>query len=155
MGRPIAERAKVAWRADQAAAEALRPDAIDENPRGQWIVAAGDGVGEVAAAAAVLERSRVARTEDVQEMALDQRSLVGGIAAHEDIQVGRLVLADDMHRVPGLLVLALLVLPLVRALVHDGAQRPVVHAGAGEDAGESVVVLRGNRVKLVVVAAGA
>jgi hypothetical protein len=52
--RRVAAR-PVARGANDAGAEIVHPDPVDEDPGGQRIVAAGDGLGQLEAAAAVAE----------------------------------------------------------------------------------------------------
>ena len=53
MRRPLAELAEVARRADEAAAEVVLPDAIDDDAGRQRVVRAGDGLGQLEPAAAL------------------------------------------------------------------------------------------------------
>ena len=59
MRRRFASHPEVARRRDQGCAAVVHPDAIDEGAGRQWVVAAGDGVGQFEPAAAVAERLSV------------------------------------------------------------------------------------------------
>src|SRR5947209_6815645 len=85
----------------------------------------------------------------MQEMAGSGRALGIYIAADEDVQVSRLAFADQVHGVFGLLGFA------VGLLLALGVEWAVVHARAGEDAGQGIVIFGRDRIVLVVVAAGA
>ena len=114
------------------------PEPIHDHASRKRIATVDDRLGHVEASAASRKRDRFAFAEHGKKAAFDERALGLNVAAKKDIQVARLGLAHDVNRV--VLVFA--------ELLAD-------HVGAGKDTGERIVVLGGNRVVLVVVAAGA
>ena len=86
MGGALAERPEVARRADDRATEELSPDAVHEHSRGERIRRAGDGAGEIRAAASRREGFR-----------LPVRGVVPSAGAGFVV-----VLCGDMQRMPGL-----------------------------------------------------
>ena len=134
MRRRCAANAEIARRIDDAAAEQMSPNAVHPNAGGERIVAAGDGLGHFAAAAAVLECDRlVVGRQNRDETPIDFGAGAAGIAAEEDDRVVRLVVIDQQRR---------------RIFAR-------LFGRAGEYAVQCVVVGRADRIELVIVAAGA
>src|SRR5262245_59463714 len=84
MRRRLAARAEVAGRADEALAEVVQPDTVDHHARGERVVLARDGAGELQSAGAVLEGLALLGRKDREELARDLCTRVGWIAALED-----------------------------------------------------------------------
>src|SRR5207302_10347442 len=77
----------------------------------------------------------------------DRRTVDRDIAADKNRQIGRLSLANHMKSIFRLL-------GLITLLVALGIERTIEHARAGENPRQAVVILRGNRIELVIMAAG-
>ena len=90
VGGRLAARAEVIDRADDPLAEQPLPDAIHGDSRGQWIVAARDPVGQLAAAALTgRDRCRPFLRDDLHEASGDQVAQRMGIAPDRDPHVAR------------------------------------------------------------------
>ena len=68
MARLFRLRAEIIRRAHKAFTEMVQPHTVDDHPRRERIVLAGDGLRQFKSSAAVLERRRVASGEDLQEV---------------------------------------------------------------------------------------
>ena len=80
--RPVALRAEVARRVDQAGAEVVLPDAVDDHAGRQRRALGDDGVGQFEPAAALRERPRRVGRQHRQEAARHDRAGAGRVAAH-------------------------------------------------------------------------
>ena len=99
MGGRLAHLAEVLERGDDAAAEMLLPEAIDDDPRGHRILRRGDPLREREPAArrvAVGARNfgrRIAVGDDVDEARLHLRAVALDVAANQEIRRRHLVAA--------------------------------------------------------------
>ena len=154
--RGLAPRAEVAGRGDDAPAEVVLPDAIDQHPGRQRVrLRVGQPGGELPPPAPRRHGRPVLAPQDGQEPPRDLGPQVLGVAPALEAGVagvvgfghgvgqaglGPTVPAAQGHEVLG---------PLRLLRPGEGVAR------AGEDAVEGVIVLARDRVELVVVAAGA
>src|SRR5690348_4802234 len=83
MRRRIATQTEVAGRADQCPAKVMHPDAIDEHPRGQWVVLRHDRAGQAEPAASATEWLAVGGG-DPHKLARHGFAGPAGMAALED-----------------------------------------------------------------------
>ena len=89
IGGAFAGHAEVAGRIDQAGAEVVLPDAVDDDPHGDGLLQ--DVVGQFQASAAFGEELGLALGENAEEVARNFRPQVFGIAAERERQVDRLL----------------------------------------------------------------
>ena len=97
LGRRGAD-AEIARSLHQRLPEDLQPDAVHHHAGGERIGRAGDGLGELAAAAAFGERTARGGGEDLEELARDGLARASGVAAQQDGAVHGLGLVDHHHR---------------------------------------------------------
>ena len=76
-------QAEVAGRLDEAGAEVVLPDAVDQDAGGEWVLWRCDGPGQFEATVAPLERSAVGTGQHFEESAWDFRTRLRGTAAAE------------------------------------------------------------------------
>ena len=87
MRRRFAARAEIARRAHEARAEMMQPDAIDHDAGGEWIVFAGDGIGQVQSSAAMGERLPFFAREELEKLTWHLLAFVDRIAANEHARI--------------------------------------------------------------------
>ncbi len=133
MAGRIAAGAEIARRPHQTFAEKVSPDPIDEHPRGQRIVAIDDRLGKFQPATAVLERLAVFARQDSQKPPRRLLALRARITANEDMNIVRLRRINKAKR----------------------RRRVLWFHGTVKHAIERVIILRGNRIVLVIVASRA
>ena len=93
--------AEVVGRGDEAGAEVLLPDAVDDDAGGEGVFFAGEGLGE-SEAAIVGERAGVDGGEDLRETARDGVAGFEAVAANENVGIdGRAGDGDGLGAVDG------------------------------------------------------
>ena len=97
MRRPISHRAEVVGRGDQALAEMMLPDAIDDYPRGERILRAGDRLSEFEPAV-VGVLTIIDASQRLQKPPRHGRAWLMEVAANEDVRIERLGGGTDGHR---------------------------------------------------------
>ena len=85
MGGQIAAEAEVAGGGDEAGAEVVHPDAVDEDAGGERVVGVDEGLGEFEAAGAVGKGLLVAAAEAGEGAGRGECAGVVGVAAEEDV----------------------------------------------------------------------
>src|SRR6478672_4385381 len=103
MRRRLAQRTKIAGRRGKWAAKVKSPEAVHNHASRERIRRIGDCFGQLAPSAAAGERLRLALAKHAQKMPRHQRSFVRDTAANENVKVSWLAVADDMHRLLGIL----------------------------------------------------
>ena len=93
--------AEVVRRRDDAFAKMVEPDTINHDPRGKWVIAIADGVGEFEASAPIGEGFADSAIDDLQIAAGDDVALVFRLAADKNAGVARIVLVLDNHGANG------------------------------------------------------
>ena len=79
----------------------VQPETVDEHATGERIRAAGDGQGELAAAAAFVERQAIGAGEHLEELARSDGAALIAVATDVDVAVARLLDVGDHHRGAG------------------------------------------------------
>ena len=155
MRRQGAVAAEVVGRVDDPAAEVIVPDAIDDRPPGEHVLRAGEPVGQGGPAASLvvgIGQVEHGPAGPARSRASPARPASPGCSTSPAPQARRSAeAACDWtaidHRTP--------LRPSAVSPTGQGLIRPVAAIDAGEDGLEAVVVGLGDRVELVVVAAGA
>ena len=93
--------AEVVGGRDDAGAEVMEPDAVDEHAGRQRVGAVGDGQRQLPAAAAFVEGLAVGAGEDLEELARGDGALLVAVAAQVDVGVAGLLGVGDGHRGAG------------------------------------------------------
>ena len=88
---------EIVRRGDDAGAEVMGPETVDEYARRQRIGAASDGEGELATAAAFIERQAVGAGKDLEELTRSHGSALVAVTADVDIAVAGLRDVGDHH----------------------------------------------------------
>src|SRR5580700_5097692 len=86
--RPGAADSKIAGRADESRAEVVHPDSIDDDPRRERILRAGDRLSQLEPTAAYQKRFCSRAVEGVQESAGHSLAGSAGIATDKDDRFG-------------------------------------------------------------------
>src|SRR5437867_1947981 len=84
MARRLRAQAEVVGRRHQPGAEMVQPDAIDDGPRRERIVARDNGLSQLQAPAALNERLALFTRNDLRHLAWNLVAFVLRIAADED-----------------------------------------------------------------------
>ena len=88
--------AKIARRVDQPGSEMVLPDAIDDDPCGEWVVATGDALREFKPPGAIF---KIGGSKDRQRPSRDLIALGRVVAAQKDVRVLRDRRVLHRHRV--------------------------------------------------------
>ena len=94
----LAAEAEVAGRADEAGAEVVQPDAVDQHAGRQRVLRVGDGAGQPQAAAAVAEGAAILAGDHFEELPRHRLAGAVRVAAAEDARLVRRRGIDEYHR---------------------------------------------------------